>query len=111
MSTASLTSARTDAVVDTGLEFTPGDPVRVRVVHRDNRTLVTDDGAAVERAGRPRHWQDAAWRLDRELVVNISRRGVVSLPVVRVGPPEAEVIRRIGAASLAFYQELLEFGG
>jgi hypothetical protein len=33
---------------------------------------------------------------------------MVSLPVVRVGPPEDEVVRRIGEASRALYQELLE---
>jgi len=43
-----------------------------------------------------------------ELVVNVSRQGVVSLPVVRVGPQKNEIVGRIGEASLALYQELLE---
>lgn len=102
------TAERTDTLVDTGLEFAPGDPVRVRVVHREQRTLVSDDGAAVMRTGRVRGWPEVARRLARELVVNISRQGVVSLPVVRVGPSEAEIIHRIGEASLALHQELLE---
>ena len=102
------TPDRIDTLRDTGYEFRPGDPVCVRVVHRDRRTLVTDDGAAIARAGSPRGWQAVADRLGAELNVNISRQGVVSLPVVRVGPPEAEVVRRIGAAARAFYQDLLE---
>lgn len=102
------TASRIDELLDTGLEFRPGDPVHVRVVHRDRRTHVTDDGAAISRAGSPARWQEVAHRLGRELDVNISRHGVISLPVVRAGPPEPEVARRIAAASRAFYQELLE---
>lgn len=102
------TPNRTDILVETGLEFRPGDPLHVRVVHRDHRTLVTDDGAAIAKAGNPRRWQEVARRVADELVVNISRHGVVSLPVVRVGPPEDQIVHRIGDASLAFYQELLD---
>ncbi|HLY50378.1 MAG TPA: hypothetical protein VKR21_14390 [Solirubrobacteraceae bacterium] len=102
------TPDRSDSVVDAELNFRPGDAVRLRVVHRDRRVSVTDDGAAINRAGRPLGWQDAARRIADEFVVNISRHGVVSLPVVRVGPPEEAVIRRIGQASLALYEELLD---
>jgi hypothetical protein len=82
--------------------------VYVHVVHREHRTQVSDDGAAILRAGHPRNWRAAARRVAGELIVNISRHGVVSLPVVRVGPPEETIIRRIGEASLAFYEELLD---
>jgi hypothetical protein len=102
------TATRSESLVETGLEYRPNDPVRVRVVHREHRTLVTDEGAAFDKAGRPRRWDPAARQVGGELNVNISRHGVVSLPVVRVGPPEAEIVRRIGEASLALYQELLE---
>ncbi len=102
---------RVDAVVETGLYFRPGDPVRVHVIHRPHRISVSDDGAAIERAGRPRLWLQAARRIEEELIVNVSRSGVVSLPVVRVGPPEEEIMRRIAEASLAFYHELLDLGG
>ena len=101
-------AARSEDLVATGLEYAPGDRVRVRVVHREHRTTVSDGGAALERAGRVPGWREAAGRLANELVVNVSRQGVVFLPVVRVGPPEAEVIRRISTASLALYQELLD---
>lgn len=42
--------------------------------------------------------------------MNVSRGGVVSLPVVPIGPSQDRVIRRIGNASPAFYQELRELG-
>ena len=97
-----------EAIVDTGLEYRPGDPVRVRIVRHGGRVAVTDDGAAVERAGRPDGWRDIARRIDDGLVVNVSRQGVVSLPVVGAGPGLEPIVRRIGAASLALYQDLLE---
>ncbi len=99
-----------EAVVDTGLEYRAGEPVRVRVVRREHRISVTDDGAGADRAGRREDLRQAADRVLDEFDVNISAAGVVSLPVVPAGPPEDEVVRRIGAASLALYQELLEVG-
>jgi|HubBroStandDraft_6_1064221.scaffolds.fasta_scaffold416967_2 hypothetical protein len=104
-------AARTQTVIDAGLEYRPGDPVRVRVVRRERRTSVTDDGAAISKAGRPPRWREAAHRLERELDVNFSHRGVVSLPVVAAGPGVEAIVARIAAASLAFYQELLELDG
>lgn len=80
----------------------------VHVVRRERRVFVTDAGAAVERAGRRRGWQEVGRRIDRELVVTVSRHGVISLPVVATGPGRDAIIQRIGEASLAFYQELLE---
>ena len=74
-------------MIDTGLEYRPGDPVQVRVVHREHRIDVTDDGGAVDRAGRPSSWHAAAERVLREFDVNITAAGVVSLPVVPAGPP------------------------
>jgi hypothetical protein len=100
-------------VFDSGLEYMPGDPVRVRVVvrvvHDGVRTVsVTDDGAAAQRAGRRSGWRSVADRLANEMVVNVGRDGAISLPVVRVGPGQDAVAKRIAAASLALYQELLE---
>jgi hypothetical protein len=97
---------RSETLIDTGLEYRPGDPVRVRVVRREHRISVTDDGAAIARAGRPHVWREAA-DLVGELGVNVSRRGVVSLPVVLVGPCEEKTVRRIGEASLYLYQAIL----
>jgi hypothetical protein len=99
---------RIELAVDTGLEYRPGDRVLVRVVRRGPRTWISDDGVAFARAGRPGGWRKAAARVEQELVVNFSRSAVISLPVVRVGPPEERIVQRIGEASRAFYQELLE---
>lgn len=101
-------ASRSDTVVDTGLSYAPGDPVLVHVQHRDQRTTVTDDGGAVARAGQQAGWRNVADRFADELVVNITRQGVVCLPVVPVGPPEGAIVQRIAGASLALYQDLLE---
>jgi hypothetical protein len=98
---------RSETLIDTGLEYRPGDPVRVRVVRREYRISVTDDGAAAAKVGRP-HARRAAADLVGKLGVNVSRGGVVSLPVVPVGPCEEETVRRIGEASLCLYQTALE---
>jgi protein involved in polysaccharide export with SLBB domain len=106
-----IAADRSQTVIDTGLQYRPGDRVCVRVIHREHRTDVTDDGAGARRAGRPGSWQTAADRVLREFDVNVSAAGVVSLPVVPAGPAEHEVVQRIGEASLALYQELLELSG
>ena len=103
-----IEQARSETLIETGLQYRPGDPVRIRVVHRAQRIDVTDDGAAFERAAPPRGWREVARRLERELLVNVTRHGVVSLPVVQAGPPEPEVVQRIAEASLTFFEELLE---
>jgi hypothetical protein len=94
--------------VDTGLEYRPGDPVRVWVRRRERRVSVSDRGAALDKAGAAPGWQRASAQVHAELDVNITRGGVVWLPVVAVGPSEEDVARRIGHASLIFFQELLE---
>jgi hypothetical protein len=91
----------------TAHEYFPGDPVTLRVTHR-RFDYVSDDGGAVERAGRPAGWLAVAERLADELVVNVSRAGAVSLPVVPRGPGFDAVVERVADASLALYEELLE---
>ena len=98
-------------IVETGFEYVPGDPARVRTVRRDRRIRVTDDGAAVERAGRPAGWRDVAEQIADEAVVNVSRHGVLWLPVSQRGPGLEALVQRIGEASLALYQEILELDG
>ncbi len=92
-------------VIETGLEYVPGDPVVLRAVQR-RHLYITDDGAAVARAGSPP--RALREQLADELIVNISRSGVVSLPVMGAGPGYDAIVRRIADASLALYQELLE---
>jgi hypothetical protein len=86
---------RAEYEIESSLSYTPGDPVTVSVSHREQAVTVSDDGGAIERAGAPQGWRLAADR-------------VASVPVVRVGPGEDVIVRRIAEASLALYQELLE---
>lgn len=104
----SLAAARSETAVSTGLEYRPGEPIAVRVVRRDRRISVTDDGSAIEKARRAPGWRAVAERIARLLDVNISRDGVVSLPVVPAGPGLEAIVNRISEASLALYQEVLE---
>ena len=104
-------AGRLEEVIEIGLLYRPRDPVAVRVVRRPYRIMVSDDGAAVRRAGRPRGWREAGERLARERDVNFGRGGAVSLPVVAAGPPESVVVGRIAEASLALYETLLELEG
>ncbi len=99
---------RSACEISTSLAYRPGEPVTVSVRHREQAITVSDEGGAIERAGTPQGWRLAADRVASELDVNVSRHGVVSLPVVRVGPDEDVIVRRIAEASLALYQELLE---
>lgn len=99
---------RGESVIDTGLEYRPGDPVRVWILRRERRVSVSDHGTALLKAGAPPGRQRACERVFAELDVNITRAGVVWLPVVAAGPSEPAVVARIGRASLIFFQELLE---
>jgi hypothetical protein len=47
----------------------------------------------------------------KEFVVNISRHGVIWLPVMPGCLSEQEVVRRVAKASLALYQEILDLEG
>ncbi|MGH2876487.1 MAG: hypothetical protein ACRDLV_09570, partial [Solirubrobacteraceae bacterium] len=107
LSIAHTAVARMEQRVDSGLEYRPREPVRVWVVRRGDRVSVSDRGGAVSAAGvagEPGAWRQAARRVEPAPDVNLSRHGVISLPVVRAGPPETEVVARIARASLALYQ-------
>jgi hypothetical protein len=99
-----------EQIVDTGLEYRPGEPVLLRTVER-RHTLVTDDGAALEKAGARPGWRRIGDRLERELCVNVARNGAVFLPVVPRGPGHDAIVRRIAEASLALYQDVLDLEG
>ena len=96
--------------VTSELAYRPGDPVTVTVTQRAHRTSVSDEGAAVRRAGKPAGWLAIAGRLERDLDVNITRQGVVWLPLVAIDPDEQALVKRIAEASLALYQDMLELG-
>jgi hypothetical protein len=91
------------------LEYLPGEPVRVRVVRRDRRVRLTDDGRAVALAGTTQGWWEPVERMVREeFALNLSRSGEVFVPVVDPGPRLAELEERVAAASLAVHRELLD---
>jgi len=104
--TADLT--RVEETVDTGLEYLPGVPVLLRVVTRGRRVAVSDEGRAVELAGRPAGWREVAARIANQLIVNVSRHGTIGLPVSGCGPGHDAIVSRIAAASLAVYEDLLD---
>jgi hypothetical protein len=82
-------------------------PLRIRVKRRDGRVDVSDDGSAVEAAGTPPGWRDVARRIELEYCVNVSRHGVVFLPVGRPFTVQ-QIEERIARASRAFYNDLLD---
>jgi hypothetical protein len=102
---------RIERTIDSGREYRPGDPVLVRVVQRGRRYLVTDDGAAVERAGRPSGWRDAAQRVVDEDSLNLSRSGAVFVPAVEGGCAIDSLVERVATVSLAVYEEILDLDG
>ncbi len=97
-----------DTLRTTRLDYAPGRPVRVHVLTHGGRTTVSDAGAAVAIAGAPPGWRPVAAALSREFDVNISRHGVVSLPVVPAGPGLEQIAERVAEASLALCQDLLD---
>jgi len=54
---------REERIVDTGLEYAPGDRVVVRLVKRDGRERVTDEARAAAKAGRTKVPEDIARRV------------------------------------------------
>ena len=96
-----------EELVAGGRDYGPGDPVLLRVTRR-RLVWIDDRSGAVVRAGTPPGWRDVADRLADELVVNIGRHGVVSLPVSRGGPGYDAIVHRVAEASLALYQDILD---
>ncbi len=66
-----------DGVLDTGLSYVPGHPVRIHVRKRGTRYDLTDDAEAVNLAGRPAGWLATVSDAVAEMGMNVNRRGVV----------------------------------
>jgi hypothetical protein len=96
-----------EAALTTGGSYTEGEPVRIFVRKRGRRYDLDDRGAAARLAGRPRGWLEVAERAVAEEGFNVNRAGVVFVPVVE-GRDLAELALRLGRASRAVYDELLE---
>jgi hypothetical protein len=102
-----LVGERDEVVVDSGRRYTEGRPVEVRIRKRQHRFDIDDDGRAVRLAGKPPGWLPVAERVVEEFSLNVNRRGVVFVGTVYPDWVD-RLASRIGEASLAVYEALLE---
>jgi hypothetical protein len=102
---------RGEIVLETGLTYDGIAPLRVHVRKREGRYEFSDDGAAVEAAGvRPSQLQFDD-RIDLgDYEVNVSRKGVVSLPGFTTSSDAwlAKLPGLVAEGSLLLYEALLE---
>ena len=108
MSVPERTIERDEVVVVTGLRYTEGQPVLVRVRRRGRRFELRDDGRALELAGRPAGWRECATQVVDTFDLNVTRTGVVFVPAVEGGVDRDWLTCRVAATSLALYDALLE---
>lgn len=101
---------RAEWTVDSGLAWSDGEPVLVRVRRRGRNHDVDDMGEAARRAGRPPGWREAAHRaVVEEWWLNVDRSGRVFVECRRERLDW--VVARVAGASLALYLALLELDG
>jgi hypothetical protein len=94
-----------------GVDYVPGAPVRVRVRRRGIRYDLDDLGGAVEAAGRPAGWRDAAQAVVDDASLNLARRtGAVFVPAVE-GRDIAALVVRVADTSLGVHRAVLELDG
>jgi hypothetical protein len=96
-----------EAVVQSALEYTPGEPIRVRVRKRGHRYDLDDDGRAVALVDRPRGWLDVADDVVAETGLNVNRAGLVFVSAVE-GRDLGALAVKVAEASRGVYAELLE---
>jgi hypothetical protein len=98
------TQERGEVVLDSGLAYGDGEPVRILLRKRLHRYTLSDRGRAIEKAGKPPGWREAA-----ELAVepmNIDRQGVVFVPTV-AGRHLPRLVERFADASRAVHEAVL----
>jgi len=96
-------------LLETGLEYVPGQPVLVSMRKRGYRYDIDDRGEAVRLAGTPRGWLEAAKRVVLEYSLNVNRAGVVFVQGYEWRWRDLdELAQRIAATSVALHAELLE---
>lgn len=98
-----------EALLDSGLVFGDGEPVRVRVRKRHRRYDLDDAGRAVAKAGKPRGWLEAARQGALEEHLNVNRAGVVFVGAVE-GRDLARLAAQVAGAALAVHGALVELG-
>ena len=95
---------RGELLVDSGLAYGDGEPVRILVRKRLHHYLLTDQGRAVEKAFKPAGWQEPAeWAAEP---MNVDRSGNVFVPAVE-GRDLADLLVRLADASRAVHEALL----
>lgn len=96
-----------DGVRESGLEYVPGTPVRVRVRMRGTRVDVDDMGGAIAVCGMPPGWREAAEKAVAELGWNVRRTGVVCMQAPH-GRRLGWIIDRTAQASAAVCDAILQ---
>jgi hypothetical protein len=94
-----------EVALDTGLTYDGIEPVPVIVRKRGSRYDISDRGAAVRKADVA-GWRETAERTVAEEGFNVTRTGVVFVPV-REGRDIPEIAGRLARLSLAVYADLL----
>jgi hypothetical protein len=98
---------RGEARIATGLRFGDGEEVEILVRKRGRRYDLSDEGAAVRKAGvEGSDWLEVAERLVAAQGMNVNRNGVVFVPAVE-GRDLASLAVRLAETALAVYDELL----
>ncbi len=94
-----------ERIVETGLRYGPGEPVRIRVRRRGRRYDLDDLGDAVRHAGKAPGWLEAAERAVEPM--NVSRRGVVFVGAF-AGLDIDALARRLAVSARAVYDAVVE---
>lgn len=97
---------RTEVIRETGLEYVPGKPIRVRLRIRAEQVDVDDMGGAVAVSGMPPGWRQAAAAAVDELGWNMRRSGVVCMQAPR-GRRLTWIIDQTARASAAACEAIL----
>ena len=95
---------RGELVVDSGLAYGDGEPVRILVRKRLHRYLLTDRGRAAAKAGKPPGWHEPAERAAEPM--NVDRQGTVFVSAVE-GRDLESLLVRLADASRAVHEALL----
>lgn len=93
-----------EVVVDSGLAYGDGEPVRIQVRKRLHVYDLSDRGRAVEKAGKPERWREAAERAG--LPMNVDRSGRVFVGAFE-GRDIWSLLVRLADASRAVHEALL----
>lgn len=102
---------RGELELDSGLTYDGITPVRLLVTKREDRYSVSDGGGAVALAGvNPRRLAFAERIVTMPYSVNVSRKGVVWLPLREGQQPDwfKKAFELVADGSVALYEALLE---